>query len=107
MPSHRYPRKAYEMLFTVDNVGRHTWASSVKQVLFSYRFGYVCVFQGVGSVEVFLSEFYECVRDILTQKCKASLLCSSRYDSYTSFKLDLQRELYLNRIVTVPYIVAT
>ena len=40
MDNHRYPKQCYEMLKQLDTVGRKNWATSVKDVLFQYCFGY-------------------------------------------------------------------
>ena len=36
MPPERIPRQAYIMLCNLDALGRHTWATSIKHLLFSY-----------------------------------------------------------------------
>ena len=41
MERHRYPKQCYEMLKSLDSIGRVTWAIHVKSMLFTYGFGYV------------------------------------------------------------------
>ena len=57
MPNHRYPVNCYKMLKSLDDVGRRTWATSVKDLLFRYGFGYVWVSQDVGDINVFIYTF--------------------------------------------------
>jgi hypothetical protein len=53
MPESRYPKACYQMLCTLDEAGKHTWATSVKQILNKYGFGIVWLQQGVGDCELF------------------------------------------------------
>ena len=50
----RIPRKAYDMLMYYDNCGYENYASSVRNLLFSYGFGHVWLFQGVGDAFAFV-----------------------------------------------------
>ena len=43
----------------LDDVGKHTWASEIKLLLYRYGFGHVWVSQSVGNIDVFLSVFKE------------------------------------------------
>ena len=40
METHRYPKQCYIMLKRLDEVGKITWASHVKEMLYKYGFGY-------------------------------------------------------------------
>ena len=53
MPQERLPRQAYLMLCNLDNLGRHTWATSVKHILYSYGFGHVWITQEIGNKQAF------------------------------------------------------
>jgi len=44
MPLHRYPKNCYNMFKSQDEIGRTNWATSVKNLLFNYGFGYVWVY---------------------------------------------------------------
>ena len=41
MDNTRYPKQYYYMLYQLDESGRNTWASKIKDLLFNYGFGYV------------------------------------------------------------------
>ena len=55
MPNVRYPNN--RMLKGSDDIGRNTWASSVKHLLYIHGFGYVWLVQDVGNVDMFLFNF--------------------------------------------------
>ena len=48
MEPYRLPRKAYLMLYALDERGKHTWATNVRLCLFQNGFGYAWLSQGVG-----------------------------------------------------------
>jgi hypothetical protein len=95
MPTYRYPRKAYDMLYVLDCAQRQTWATSIKNVLFNFGFGYAWIFQEIGNVEAFICEFKQRVKDVLTQEWLSSLHTSSRFDLYSLFKFTLTPEMYI------------
>ena len=43
METHRYPKQCYSMLKRLDEVGKITWASHVKEMLYKYGSGYVWI----------------------------------------------------------------
>ena len=49
MPTTRYPKQYYHMLRKLDENGRKTWASKIKNVLYEYGFGYVWINDGDGN----------------------------------------------------------
>ena len=46
----RYPTRRCNM-FNLDSMGRTTWASKLKHILFEYGFGYAWFNQGVGNID--------------------------------------------------------
>ena len=48
MNNSRYPYYCYKTLQNLDNSGRITWATKVKNILFKYGFGYAWVNENVG-----------------------------------------------------------
>ncbi len=89
MLAYRYPRNV------LDCAQRSTWATSTKNVLFNFGFGYAWIFQEIGNVEVFICEFKQRVKDVLTQEWLTTIHTSSRYDLYSLFKFTLTPELYI------------
>ena len=57
MSSTRYPKKRYTMLRNLDETGRITWASKVRELLFRNGFGYVWVVEDVGDLNLFMKAF--------------------------------------------------
>ena len=60
----RYTKKCYDMLFQLDERGKHTWVTHIKCILNSYGFGYAWFSQDVGDASVFMSCFTQRVFDI-------------------------------------------
>ena len=57
MHEQRLPKLAYNMLLNLDNLGYHTWATDIRNLLFSNGFGFVWLNQTIGDVNSFLAEF--------------------------------------------------
>ena len=51
------PYKSYKMLRNLDENGRITWASKVREMLFKYGFGYVWHTENVGDINLFMKIF--------------------------------------------------
>jgi hypothetical protein len=96
MPEHRYPRQCYFMLKSLDDLGRCTWATKVKNILFKYGFGYVWLSHDIGDVNMFLSQFRLRIIDCFKQNWHAAIQDSSRCDFYKKFKSLLVPEKYLS-----------
>ena len=63
MDDTRYPYHCYRMLRRLDDAGRITWASKVKDILFKYGFGYVWVNENVGNEVMFFKAFKQRLMD--------------------------------------------
>ena len=85
MPAHRYPNACYKMLYQMDQNGRHTWATSVKTLLFKYSFQDVWLHQGVGDRNAFLREFENRIVQLYVEEWK--------YDLDQSSKLSLLKQI--------------
>ena len=55
MDTYRYPYQCYRMLRNLDEVGRLTWATHVRNLLYMYGFGYVWFYENVGDEIYFLN----------------------------------------------------
>jgi len=105
LSENRYPKIVYKMLHKLDEKGKTTWASAVKNVLFSYGFGYAWFAQEVGNESVFLSFFCERVFDISHQEWTADVASNGRMVTYRDVKFMRVSEYYLdifkdNRFIT-------
>ena len=78
MQENRYPKQCYFMLKRLDEVGRTTWASCVRELLFSYGFGYVWIAHEVCHENDFLLQFKQRVIDSCLQKWQSDVNNSSK-----------------------------
>ena len=82
MERHRYPKQCNEMLKSLDSLGRITWATHVKLMLFTYGFGYVWISQTVGSPEILINLFTQRVKDCVLQIWHGKLTEMSKAEHY-------------------------
>ncbi|XP_072028409.1 GTPase IMAP family member 4-like [Amphiura filiformis] len=75
------------MLLRLDENGKTTWASPVKDILFSYGFGYAWLAQDIGNEIEFLNSFSQRVSDISHQDWVAEL-CEHQYFKSKSFQTE-------------------
>ena len=96
MDPNRYPRQCYNMLKGLDELGRKTWAGSIKLLLFSLGFGFVWIAQDVGDSNQFMNIIKIRLKDIYSQKWHDSLINTSKTDTYKCYKSLLTPEKYLS-----------
>ena len=101
MPTHRYPKQCYIMLKNLDDHSRHTYATEVRNLLFSYGFGYIWISQDIGNINMFISEFKIRLKDSLQQDWHNALSNSSKTQYYMQFKSLLNVERYLT--IDIPF----
>ena len=98
MDQNRSPLACYKMLKDLDDQGRRTWATDIRNMLYRYGFGYVWMNQGVGDTTAFINAFYQRVRDCAMQEWNSSRANSSKLKFYNQVKTELGFELYLTHI---------
>lgn len=98
MDIHRYPKSCYNMLFDHDAVGRTNWASKIKNMLYAYGFGYAWISQDIGNEDLFLSLFFQRLKDVSYQNWSAFISDSPKLQFYSHFKTLLDPERYLSSI---------
>ena len=49
MPNTRYPKACYNMIYSLEQSGRQTWATSIKDSLMKYGYGLVWIQQGMAN----------------------------------------------------------
>jgi len=93
----RYPYQCFNMLLRLDESGRTTWATHVRNLLFSNGFGHVWISQEVGNSEWFINVFRQRIIDCSIQRWSSKLADSSKADTYRGFKtlLNVERYLYI------------
>ena len=83
------------MIKSLDDIGRETWASSVKQLLYLYGFRNYLGVQEIGDMDLFLSVFSQRLKDRATQNWRDTIDNSNRCYFYKNFKSLLTPEKYL------------
>ena len=66
------------MLRNLDNSGRITWATKVKNILFNYGFGYAWVNENVGDENLILKTFKQRLLDCGKQEWHENVFESSK-----------------------------
>ena len=103
MGSDRYPKSSYDMLKSLDDGGRKTWATNVKNNLYRYGFGIVWLNGNVGDIQGFMSAFKERVSDECRQSWSQDITESPKLVTYSLFKSMLEPERYLQVIFSNRY----
>ena len=98
MDTARYPKACYNMLLNLDSLGRKTWISDVKYILYSYGFGNVWLNQGCGNTELFVTLFKQRIFDNATQHLHSDINNISKLNTYCQFKYSLESEKYIDTI---------
>ena len=104
-PLNRYSRKAYEMLYGMQDrdCASRTWVAQIKFLLCYNGFGYVWVYGCVGNEKLFITKFNNRLRDCCCQRWFSHLAKSERLHLYSCFKTILERERYLEVIQSRVY----
>lgn len=96
MPDSRLPRKAYLMLYRLDERKKNNWVSKIRMFLFLHGFGFVWLNQGVGDRNAFISVLRERMIDCRWQNWESHMRESDRFDSYCGFNgFSHETKLYL------------
>ena len=91
----RLPRKAYNMLNHLQELGKKTWAYHIRQLLCTNGFGEVWLQQNVGDTNNFLSVFRQRLSDQFQQDWHSNIESKERFELYASFKQVVKSETYL------------
>ena len=75
------------MLKALDEADSQNWASKVRNLLFTYGFGYIRIAQDVGDIGMFISQFQQRLTDCMTQRWHADISESSRCDTYKKLQV--------------------
>ena len=96
LPEDRLPRKVYNMMCHLQEQGKKVWSSHVKEMLFTNGFGYAWQQQGVGDVDMFLSDFKKRLQDQYRQTWSSDITEKERYEFYSAFKIEHFCEKYIS-----------
>ena len=86
----RYTKSCYDIIKRLDDIGKITWASHVKIILFSNGFGHVWLAQEVANEDIFLSMLSTRIRDAAKQNWYSNIP-----NTYCTYKFNFGAELYL------------
>ena len=78
MQESRYPNQCYKMLKSPDDIGRVTWATKIKRLLYQYGFEIVWFTHNIGHTYLFISQFEQRLKDCLRQNWHPSITTISR-----------------------------
>ena len=96
MSSNRYPKQCYYMLMRQEEAGKLNWTAHVKDLLFTYGFGYAWIVQDVGNDKEFLKMFTDRIKLCFKQQWHSALSDSNKSKHFRHFKSTLNPELYLS-----------
>ena len=82
MNHNRLPQKCYKMLRNLDEIGRVTWATKVRALLFQCGFGYVWLSEDVGDLNIFMKIFKQRLVDCNMQDWSAMISDSGKAMHY-------------------------
>ena len=101
MEENRYPKQCYKLLRRLDDLGRTTWATHIKRLLFQYGFGYVWLNEDVCDFSIFLSQFKQRLIDCSYQTLYGNIESSPKALSYKLYKSALNPKKFLS--ISLPY----
>ena len=108
MEENRLPYKAYRVMYDLDRRGKWSWASSVRNCLYRYGYGFVWENQGVVDVSWFVRCFKQRLIDCNWQEWDSRVQNSDRFAMYRMFKTTNCMEPYialkLNRYVKQAFV---
>ena len=99
----RYIYQTYLAQCELLDSKKECWLFHLKQLLFSYGFADVWYNQGVGHVDMFMSQFKQRCLDIDAQTWHTTISNYNRLATYSLFKTTLNFEFYLNIQVNPAY----
>ena len=86
------------MIFKLDQMGRKTWATKVKELLFHTGFGFVWISQDVGDISECIRVAKRRLMDIAFQEWHSQMNNTSKLSTLCEFKSLLEPEKYLDYI---------
>lgn len=103
MSANRYPKQCYFFMKPLDQVNRVTWATHVKNVLFTCGFGHVWISQEVGDDVLSLNMLGQRLRDCNQQEWHDNICESNKLSMYKGYKSVLTVQFYLSITHSVKY----
>ena len=98
MDQNRLPKQAYQMMLSMDRVGKRCWVTEIKELLSKAGFHEIWLNQGVAHVNVFLRIFKKRLIDMYLQEWTGAIRDKERYCLYSQIKDSLNMSAYLQNI---------
>lgn len=98
MPSTRYPRKCYDMLYAVEQSGirsKRTWVAEVKDLLCLCNLSEIWDSQNVDDIDELMGMFSSRFKTHLFHDWKSDVCTLSKLDTYREFKNTITPEKYI------------
>ena len=88
------------VIYRLDQAGRITWVSGVKDILSKYGFGFVWLSQEVGNADLFLHQFMQRLKDSALQQWNTDVTPNSKLSSYREYltMLNVETERYITEL---------
>lgn len=93
---HRYVRKAYNMMYTLDKHGLVNWVTGVRSSLQRHSFGNIWLDQRMPQEALFLAHFKQRLIDKYLQDWSAMVRHISKLSTYAIFKHEHKLQLCLD-----------
>ena len=101
MPNNRYPRKCYNMLFQLDEVGRKTWVTCIRVLLYLNGFSSAWEAQSVGDTRIFTSILNQRLRERAQNAWYTSVLDNNKLNIYSQCKSMVVQESYIASVYNI------
>ena len=90
------PKKTYNMLLYLQDLGKRTWTYHVKELLCKNGFGHLWLQQNVGHLNRFVSVFKQKLLDQFQQDWSAGITSKERFKFCSIFKQSIQTHKYID-----------
>ena len=91
----RLPYQAYHMLLKLDENGKTTWVTHIRQLLAESGFYHVWLHQGVGNRNAFIKVLKIRLQDMFIQEWFTTINGKERYNIFSQIKTGFGREAYI------------
>ena len=91
----RYPKRCYELMKRLDDMGRKNWASEIRTLLCKFGFEGVWLQQCVPHRSSFIDNFREKLKEYYIENWQMQLKNSSKLAIYSTIKINFGLEPYL------------
>ena len=88
MPDHIFPKQCNNMIRSLEESGRITWASKIRSLLFKHGFGFVWISNEVGDSKTFIKLFKQRIINITLQNWQEKLMNRGKQTMISNINLN-------------------